>query len=144
MKRMTILAIALLIGRAGGREILTAGSGDFSAHGYHLSFTLGEPVTESFAAEASILTQGFRQPEIMTGTLARFDRPALGAKSNREPLVIEVFSPRGRRILRRNYREGDHFRMKSVSSGYYVVRITNRRGKKQYQFNLLKVEQNGD
>lgn len=60
---------------AGGQEVITS-AGDFHSTGSHsLSWTIGEPVIETFSAGSSVLTQGFQQPILISVSI--YENPEL-------------------------------------------------------------------
>lgn len=49
-------------------QVVASGGGSFTAGGYTLDFTIGEPTVTTLIAGSSILTQGFQQPNAQSGT----------------------------------------------------------------------------
>lgn len=56
------LAIAAMFAPTHAQQVIASGGGTFENQNLSLSFTIGEPVTETFAGTDFILTQGFQQP----------------------------------------------------------------------------------
>jgi hypothetical protein len=66
-----------------GQEIITS-SGDFHSTGTHsVSWTIGEPVIETFSAGSSVLTQGFQQP--ILSSVSIYENPELNFGINAFP-----------------------------------------------------------
>lgn len=57
-------AFAFIRAQSLSNEVIGSSGNHFTSAGYALSWTLGEPVTETFTGPNYILTQGFHQPEI--------------------------------------------------------------------------------
>jgi hypothetical protein len=65
---------------ARGQEVITS-AGDFhSAGGYSVSWTIGEPVIETFTSGSTVLTQGFQQPILISVSI--YENPELNFEIN--------------------------------------------------------------
>ena len=69
MKKMLAIAILFCASYAFGQQLspeVISSAGDYQeAGGYSISWTLGEPVTETFTGVDNILTQGFQQTNLV-------------------------------------------------------------------------------
>jgi hypothetical protein len=135
-----------------------ASSGDsYEANGIILSWTLGEPVTETFSAGNVTLTQGFHQGDI-TVTSTRTDEftemninvypnPAgefvnidVEGKPN-EILTVELFSLSGEKVLiRKDFRTEKYqqLQLKDLPAGTYILKIINNEKVKTYKIVKMK------
>ncbi|MBE0654801.1 MAG: hypothetical protein IH594_13445, partial [Bacteroidales bacterium] len=65
MKKIVLFSVAMLIGLAiSAQQVVSSGGGSKSATGVQISWTLGEPVIETFSSGSTILTQGFHQSKL--------------------------------------------------------------------------------
>lgn len=66
MKNFYFIAIAMACAafsfQAQAQQVVASSGGLFEGENISLSFTVGEPVTETFTGGNVILTQGFQQP----------------------------------------------------------------------------------
>lgn len=65
MKTYLFLLLTAITGLAYSQEILTSAGGNFETSGVFLSWTLGEPVIETFSSGNNNLTQGFQQTKLV-------------------------------------------------------------------------------
>jgi hypothetical protein len=59
---LTAIAFAILSINAKAQQVIASAGGYYEGENISMSWTLGEPVTETFSAGGVILTQGFQQP----------------------------------------------------------------------------------
>jgi hypothetical protein len=59
---LAVLAIIMLCSQAKAQQVIASAGGYYEGETVTLSWTLGEPVTETFSGGGVILTQGFQQP----------------------------------------------------------------------------------
>ena len=73
MKNIILLTIILLIGTVlTAQEVISSGGETQSASGYEISWTIGEPVIETFTGSTNILTQGFHQSKLTVTPITEF------------------------------------------------------------------------
>ncbi len=124
------------------QEIITT-DGNFSSNAQgSLSWTLGEPVTETFSDGNNLLTQGFQQnyesllsvdgPENLP-SLELFPNPfsedlTLQYSGSDASILIEIYDAQSRRVLSKNYPLNGSMisvtlELSELSTGHYQVRI---------------------
>jgi len=59
---LTVIALTFLSIQVKAQQVIASAGGYYEGENISLSWTLGEPVTETFSAGSVILTQGFQQP----------------------------------------------------------------------------------
>ena len=66
MKEITLYLILsfFLIRQINAQEVVSAGGGDFTNSSLSVSWTIGEPITETYSVGSNILTQGFHQSKL--------------------------------------------------------------------------------
>ena len=70
MKKIIIIFFVLLIGTTlSAQEVISSGGETQSASGYEISWTIGEPMIETFTGGSNILTQGFHQSKLTVTSL---------------------------------------------------------------------------
>ncbi len=73
MKKLTILlnifALLLYSGICTSQQVISAAGGSGSGSNVQLSWTVGEPVIETFTGSSAILTQGFHQSKLLVTAL---------------------------------------------------------------------------
>jgi hypothetical protein len=73
--RSTIVLMMFIGFNLNGQEVISS-AGDFQSNGnYSLSWTLGEPVIETYTAGSTVLTQGFQQPILVSVSI--YENPEL-------------------------------------------------------------------
>jgi len=81
MKKIILFSIAMLIGLAiSAQEVVSSGGESQSAAGLQLSWTLGEPVIETFSSGSIILTQGLHQSKLTATALTDLLFPGIELK----------------------------------------------------------------
>lgn len=73
MKQIILLITILLISvTLTAQEVVSSGGETQSASGYEISWTIGEPVIETFTGGSNILTQGFHQSKLTVTPITEF------------------------------------------------------------------------
>ena len=105
-------AVAICSHKVYGQEIISS-AGDFHSSGTHsVSWTLGEPVIDTWSGSGTVLTQGFQQPILVSVSI--YENPDLNYAINAFPnptsdfLNLEI--------------SGSNF----VSTWYYLFDVTGK------------------
>jgi len=64
MKYISILLFCLIFFKSNAQEIVSAGGDTYTNSNISVSWTIGEPVTETISNTSNILTQGFHQTKL--------------------------------------------------------------------------------
>ena len=59
---LCLISVALLTFESLAQEVVATSGSYYEGNGVTMSFTIGEPVTETYVTGNAILTQGFQQP----------------------------------------------------------------------------------
>jgi hypothetical protein len=74
---LTFLSLTALICITNAQEVISSAGNTYSAGGYEVSWTLGEPVIETIKGTNNTLTQGFHQTNIAVTALENLSLPGL-------------------------------------------------------------------
>lgn len=139
-------AVKLSLAQSLSPEVITSSGTSFDNGSSILDWTLGEPVTATFTAANTILTQGFNQPnlvvtsvdnELATYSVTLSPNPTVDLlqldiqnKLN-EVLFIDLFTIEGKLIRSQQINSTTHLQidMSSYTTGSYQLSIKNNSGK---------------
>jgi hypothetical protein len=126
IKYFIIIAFAFLSFQAKAQQVIASAGGYYEGENISLSWTLGEPVTETFSAGGVILTQGFQQPyNFYIHQILNIPAGWSGVSSYIDPMnkgVEGIFAPY----------ESDFVILASMSEFYYPVENVNTIGNWDY------------
>lgn len=135
-------------------EVISSSGGDFHGTGSSLSWTLGEPVTETSTGSNAILTQGFQQDNYTVVSV--FENPSadisvsvypnpvtdiinISAKNSGETLNITLSDITGKLLLDKKTNESKtQLNMKQYPVSNYVLIIKDNRGEIIRTFKIVK------
>ncbi|PKP20607.1 MAG: hypothetical protein CVU05_08665 [Bacteroidetes bacterium HGW-Bacteroidetes-21] len=135
-------------------EVIASSGGDFQGTGTSLSWTLGEPVTETFEGSNAILTQGFHQGIYTVVNV--FENPSANLSVTLYPnpvvdiLNIDINNPEevlnftlsdlnGRMLFSQKSNESKmQINLKDYASSNYLLVIWNSKGDVVKTYKILK------
>jgi hypothetical protein len=135
--------------------IATAGE-YFQGTNATLSWTLGEPMIETFSSSSNILTQGFQQSKYIINNI--YENPANDFIINIYPnpandiinidftakttsLYAEVYDLLGKQVIRKELVElHEYLDMTNLVASEYLLTISSKEGKIIKTYKILKVE----
>ena len=134
-----IIAFAFLSFQAKAQQVIASAGGYYEGENISLSWTLGEPVTETFSAGGVILTQGFQQPyNFYIQQILNIPAGWSGVSSYIDPMnkgVEGIFTPY----------ENDLVILASMSQFYYPAEDVNTIGNWDYHIGYqIKAENEFD
>jgi hypothetical protein len=158
MKKLFLIIVMLACGYAYSQSVspeVIATSGDyFVGTNATLSWTLGEPVTETFTGTNNILTQGFQQKfDISTiqeeheniYQISVYPNPTndilnviinLGIDNN---YTAQLFDMQGKLLISNSFTgNSENINMSSFTSGNYLLRIINSKGETIKTFKIVR------
>ena len=123
---LIVIAFAALSLQVKAQQVIASAGGYYEGDNISLSWTLGEPVTETFSAGGVILTQGFQQPyNFYIQQILNIPAGWSGVSSYIDPMnkgVEGIFTPY----------ENDLVILASMSEFYYPVENVNTIGNWDY------------
>ncbi len=138
-------------------DVVASAGNQSSIGSAELSWTIGEPVVDTYDNGSSILTQGFHQPQIVVTAI---DEPDLGLEGisvfpnpstyllniklmdQQEKLIVSLYDASGRIVLTDHIVGGatlHQLDITGIANGSYMLKLLTRSGK-QTAFNILKVQ----
>lgn len=138
-----------------GQQVISSAGGQGKGTTIELSWTIGEPVIETFSNGNTILTQGFNQSNLKVTAIDEISLSGFKLqvypnpvslklnlevmKGDQENLSYELFSSDGRLISRSlfNVLPGQ-INMETYSSGSYLLKISDKKGKLIQKFKVVK------
>lgn len=146
MKKVTTFFLGamllLLSGKNQAQEVISSAGANYNSENLQLSWTIGEPMVETFLTGGIILTQGFHQSKLVITAidpipLAGFElelypNPTLGEinikvnNNNISKLRLFLYSSKGEQILRQEFAgQTERINMQLLAPGYYMLKITS-------------------
>ncbi|MBN1159273.1 MAG: T9SS type A sorting domain-containing protein [Bacteroidales bacterium] len=140
-----LLSCALGVSTALAQEIVSSGGAYHQNADASLSWTVGEPLTETLATGSITLTQGFHQGRILATSIGDFAADALKMQVYPNPAVYslflkvegadfsvlqyKLFDIEGKILLTENIRSDmTEIDLESYPAGSYILRITTNKG----------------
>lgn len=138
--------------------IATDGGYDTSSVG-SISYTIGEPISETFSTTNNILTQGFQQPTTVVvtsipeissdGNIFAYPNPVSAdlildfAKMNEGDYTIEIIDMVGKLISKSNLKINasvfiEKINLSNYDNGVYIFKITNTNNASIKSFRIIK------
>jgi hypothetical protein len=155
MNRLSLLILFLFIVQApGAQEIVSSGGETQKVSGYEVSWTIGEPVTETLSGSANILTQGFHQPKLSVTPVSEFQKSGIELKVYPNPtsdfVIIQtngltenlrylLFNINGK-LLENELITSEKTKMnlKNYSGGQYVLKLICNSNQPVQNFKIIK------
>lgn len=151
---LPLLAAPACFAQSTSPEVFSSSGGTGASPSAQLSWTIGEPVTETVSDAANSLTQGFHQPELDISTSVTDNDPAWSATVYPNPTsslvridldrvpqnaTVVVFSASGEQVIME--RMSDQHLVLDVTglaSGNYVIDLRDQATGRRARFNLNK------
>ena len=155
MEKIILIFFVLLIGTIlSAQEVISSGGETQSASGYEISWTIGEPIIETFTGGSNILTQGFHQSKITVTSLTENLYPDIKLKVFPNPTsdfvliqfneLIEnsgysLFNLTGK-VLESKLITSTETRLdlRNYASGQYILKLTKNSTKPLQTFKIIK------
>lgn len=155
MKKPIIVFLFLLFVQiAFTQEVVSSAGATQEASGYEVSWTLGEPVIETFSLASNILTQGFHQtklvitaigePEIMASELKVYPNPTsdffiIHFSSDLKDKHYSLFDMTGKMLELNSILETDtKINVSNLASGTYLLHIGANKTNLIQSFKIVK------
>jgi hypothetical protein len=159
MKKLTtsflVLLFLLLFCEIRAQEVISSAGATYSSANLQLSWTVGEPVVETFSNGSTILTQGFHQSKLVITAidpipLAGFEfevypNPTSGEvnikvnKGNISKLRFSLYTSLGEQIRQQNLsNQVERINMELLAPGYYVLKISHDKDVPMQTFKIIK------
>ena len=160
MKRACIFLMGFFIGLYGygqsaSPEVISTAGDHFEAANISLSWTVGEPVIETYDSGSNELTQGFHQTNLLVTSVADLDEDVLirvfpnptSGEVNIEytglddDLTVSLFDASGKRILVRyifDQTNSTEIDLSNFASGGYFLHVQNANFQTIKTFKILK------
>ena len=158
MRRFFILAGFILltkttIGQNLNTNLITTAGDYFSSQNNSLSWTIGEPFTETVQSTNNILTQGFQQKQdLISNSIFELDKiisvncfpnpikEYLTLESNStENLTYQILNINGNIVLENKFCESTIIDFKPIMVGIYILNIYSSTLKKIHSFKIQKI-----
>lgn len=147
-KRISLLGLGLLplLGTAQSiaPDVLATSGDHFSNATAQLSYTLGEPMTETVAAGSGMITEGFHQPDLLITAVTSYapsvtmtiaPNPAgsfftVSLDGTKEPVNLDVFDTEGRLLLEQILPAADRSTVdiSMLPAGVFLLRLSDQSG----------------
>jgi hypothetical protein len=149
------LFLLLLSNYICAQEVISSSGSSFSNSTNQLNWTLGEPITETFVAGQSTLTQGFQQSKLTVTAIDQISENLSGLKVYPNPvsneLTIEVaeigkfnlsfFDLNGKLLIKKEIEKTvETIDMLNYSSGSYFLTVYSDKNRPLQTFKVIKSE----
>ena len=138
-----------------GQQVISSGGTNFKGTSVELSWTIGEPVIETYSNSNTILTQGFHQSDFKVTAIDEISLPGYELavypnpvsqklnleirKGDLENLSYDLFNTKGKLMQRSLFFElPGQVNMESYSSGTYLLKISDNKGNPLQSFKIIK------
>jgi hypothetical protein len=159
MKKLTIfflvMPLLLLFSKSRAQEVFSSAGTTGSSANLQLSWTVGEPMVETFSASGTILTQGFHQSKLVITAidpipfagfeLEVYPNPTSGEvnikvnKGNITNLIFSLYTSMGEQILQQEFSDQiEPINMLPLAPGYYLLKIAHGPDTPVQTFKIVK------
>ncbi len=159
MKKRTLLLLGILYGYIGFSQTLTpevyTTSGDyFTSSNSSLSWTIGEPVIETYSSSNNILTQGFQQSKYFITSIAEnvnsvfsvfvYPNPAsdfiniCSESTDIKKMKVDLLDIAGKSIHSETFQNKLQLDLSKYTHGVYLIRVYDDNNNSVKTFKLLK------
>ncbi len=136
-------------------DVVTTTGGYYSNSAGSLSWTMGEPISETFSDGNNTITQGFQQGSYSIVSVNEVDQPdvnitvypnpftsTLNIKSDSSgPIRIEAIDMQGNSISTQSFENGQgQIDLSNLPEAIYLLRVYDNNGKQLKVFKIQKVE----
>lgn len=134
-----IVAGGICFGQTTSPEITTSSGDHFTGSNAQLSWTIGEPLSETYSSGNNQLTQGFHQTKLSVVGIDEnqtkykinvFPNPTsdlinIDVTSNDEYLQVQLFDINGKVLFSKSFKENAALKMSAFSAGTYFLKISH-------------------
>lgn len=137
-------------------EIIASSGGFFTGGNHSMSWTLGEPLTETYSSSNNYLTQGFQQPFPLVLSVNNFTAPSFLIYPNPVTtnlqidfsavtgfFVVELFDAQGQLLLKKEFSSKQHLLnidFNDFAQGIYLVNISGNNYNYKGSYKIVKME----
>jgi hypothetical protein len=157
MKSIKFIFIATILSccyQSNAQEVVTSGGDYFSNSSGSLSFTMGEPIVETFLGTTKILTQGFQQTRLLIVNVEDFQFSKINAEVFPNPtnyllnvrvknagnakIRCKLYDSDGKFLFRNDSSEQEFtISMSQFGSGIYYLKVATRHNEME-TFKIIK------
>jgi hypothetical protein len=162
MKTLLILSLGIFLyafsyAQSVAPTVIASSGGYSEQPGVSLSWTLGEPVTETFTVPSNILTQGFQQSNYNIVAIEETPLPGFSINAYPNPtsdqicidwkvpenseMLIELYDLLGHKLVSKSLPGSAskvQLDMKNLAAATYVLSASTTDGKLKKKFNIVK------
>jgi len=152
---LTFLSLTALICITNAQEVISSAGNTYSAGGYEVSWTLGEPVIETIKGTNNTLTQGFHQTNLTVTALDELNLPGLNLSVYPNPvkhilnikaigredikLQYRIFGIDGRLLFQREIMNNpEEINMLPYAAGSYLLKVSTTGDNPLQTFKIIK------
>lgn len=150
-----VVLLPLLFSKSWAQEVISSAGANHSSANLQVSWTIGEPVVETFSTGGLILTQGFHQSKLVVTAidpipLAGFDievypNPTSGDvniklnKGSISKLRFSLYTSQGEQILGQEFSsQTERINMQLLAPGFYILKIAPDKDIPVQTFKIVK------
>ena len=147
--------LPLLFCKSWAQEVISSAGAIHDSANLQVSWTIGEPIVETFSSGGTILTQGFHQSKLVVTAidpipLAGFEievypNPTSGDvniklnKGNISKLRFSLYSSQGEQISQQEFsNQVEQINIQLLAPGYYMLKIANDTDTSEKTFKIVK------
>ena len=157
MKHLTTLLLTFLfyMPTLSAQQVISSGGTHATGTNFTLSWTIGEPVTETIKNGSSILTQGFHQSRLSASAIDDIPMPDLSLKVFPNPfndilnlnvtkgdfsmLQYSLFTMEGKMLLNNKIiKDLTQIDMQTYAQGNYLLKVSRKTGELLKTFKVVK------
>ena len=156
MKSLILFSVFLLFiaGSTTAQKVVAANGGTATVNGYEISWTVGEPITETVTDGTSILTQGFQQSKLTVTAIDELRETDVEIKVYPNPTqdfvtihfskIMEkpgclLFDLSGKLLIQKNIESTDaKIDMTRFAEGAYILKLNYRGSQPLQTFKIVK------
>lgn len=154
MKLHVLFLLTLFCSGLFAQEVVSSSGETKKLSGYEVSWTIGEPVIETFTAGSTIVTQGFHQTKLTVTPVTELDYPGLDLKVFPNPtsgivtvqfnkltenIGFSLFDISGKKLFGRQIKSTiTNVDLKNYAGGQYYLKVTKNPGQTIQTFKIIK------
>lgn len=141
---------------ASGQQVISSAGASATGTGVQLSWTVGEPVIDTFTGTSAILTQGFHQTRLTVTAIEVIPVPDLDltvypnpvssvlrlqaiGKKKVPQMTYSLYNMEGKAIMKKLFTDSpEEINMELYSSGTYILKIFNGENQPLRTFKVIK------
>ncbi len=156
MKSFILLSVFLLFmaGSTTAQKVVAANGGTATVNGYEVSWTIGEPITETVTDGTTTLTQGFQQSKLTVTAIDELRETGVEVKVYPNPTqdfvtihfsktmekpMYMLFDLSGKLLVQKNIESTDaKIDMTRFAEGAYILKLNHRGSQPLQTFKIIK------